>query len=338
LLGRAKPCLIYPGEFRESIKEKGGTGMERAANLDSTKKINLKKRLGKQQLKEMKMGYLFIGPMMLGVIVFSLFPILCSFALSFTNWSFVSGYQNIHFIGVRNFINLFNDNVFLQSLKNNLWLLISVPLTLAVSLTLAIVINKYVYWRDLFKVVFFIPQICSIVAVAIVWQVVFHPTFGPVNSMLKTFGMLDPPKWLGDPHYALFSVIFLMVWIGMGVAMVIYIAGLQDIPADLYEAADIDGAGWWAKFKSITFPMLSRTTFFLFVTEVIGTFKSFALIKVLTNGGPANSTSVIAFSMYKSAFEDLKTGYASSMAIVLFICVFAITLFQLFVQRRWLND
>jgi multiple sugar transport system permease protein len=291
-----------------------------------------------EKTKETWMGYFFIGPMILGVFVFSLFPILTSFYLSLTNWSFVTGLQNIHFNGIANFKYLFDDAVFLKSLRNNFILLTALPITLGIAMFLAIIINQYVYLKGFFKVVYFIPQISSVVAVAVVWQVIFHPTYGPVNNALKSLGFTNPPQWLGDPNFAMVSLIMLMVWIDLGYALIIYIAGLQDIPMDLYEAAELDGASWWDKFRKITFPMLGRTTFFLIVTGVIGTFKAFSLIKILTDGGPVHSTSVIVYQIYQSGFVDLKPGYASAMAVVLFMCVLIITVLQLFVQRKWVHD
>ncbi|NOU81012.1 ABC transporter permease subunit [Paenibacillus sp. LMG 31459] len=283
------------------------------------------------------MGYLFTGPMLLGVIVFTLIPMIFSFILSFTKWSFVTGFDKIRWNGLDNFRQLFQDDVFLKSLGNNFIMLLAVPVGMAIALILGVIITNHVYAPGAFKVIYFMPQISSVVAVAVVWQVLFHPSYGPVNGFLSALGVDNPPKWLADPSYALPSVMLLMIWIDLGVSLIIYIAGIKNIPADLYEAATIDGASKFAQFRSITFPLLTPTTFFLLVTGIIGNFKSFALVKVLTEGGPANSTSVVVYDMYQTAFVDLQTGYASSMVMVLFVIVLAITGLQWLGQRYWVN-
>jgi len=292
----------------------------------------------RRKLKETIAGLIFTGPMLIGVLLFTVIPVIMLFTLSFTDWSFVTGYSKLRFIGFDNFAKLFSSHEFGQSLLHNLFLLLAVPLGLGISLLLAVIISDRIYASSWFKVIFFMPQISSVVAVAIVWQVLFHPSYGPVNGFLSSLGIENPPKWLADPNYALVSVMILMVWIELGVSMIIYIAGLKNIPRDLYEAASIDGATGWQKFWSITFPMLTPTSFFLLITGIIGNFKAFALIKVLTNGGPAHSTSVIVFDMYEQGFVHLKTGYASSMAVVLFIVILFITFLQWIGQRKWVHN
>lgn len=290
-----------------------------------------------RKLRNTVAGYLFVSPMLLGIIVFTLFPIIASVILSFTDWRFVTGFDKIKFIGIGNYIQLFGDNGFRQSLMNNFLIMLVIPITLAISLVLAYIINSKVYAKNLFKVIYFMPGISSVVAVAVVFQIIFHPSYGPANSLLHALGVENPPMWLADPTYALPSVMFIMVWIDLGYNMIVYIAGLQGIPRDLYEAADIDGATGWVKFRRITVPMLSATTFFLLITGIIGSFKAFSLIKVLTDGGPSHSTSTIVYDLYDAAFINLKTGYSSAMAIVLFFCVLLITAIQWYGQRKWVN-
>ncbi len=290
-----------------------------------------------RRLRNALSGYLFISPMLFGIIVFTLFPIIASVVLSFTDWKFITGYDAIRFVGLQNYERLADDSVFKQSLINNFWLLLVVPITLVLALILSYLINNHVKGKNAFKVIYFMPNISSIVAVAVVFQIIFHPSYGPLNSMLKSIGVSEPPMWLADPSYALLSVMIIMVWVELGYNMIIYIAALQSIPKDIYEAAEIDGASSWVRFRRITVPMLSATTFFLLVTGVIGSFKAFSLIKVLTNGGPSSSTSTIVFNLYDTAFVSLKTGYASAMSIILFLCVLFITAVQWYGQRKWVN-
>lgn len=290
------------------------------------------------RLKETTVGYLFVAPLLIGITVITIIPILASFGLSFTNWSLVSGIENIHFIGMNNFNRLFHDAVFMKSLVNNLLLLAALPFKLAFALFLAIIINKYIYFKDFFKIVYFMPFISGVVAIAIVFRVMFHPTYGPVNNMLMSIGIDHPPGWLADMDFAFFSLIIIFTWIQFGFSFIIYIAGLQNISRELYEAASIDGASAWRQFKHITLPMLSPTTFFLLITGIISSFKIFDLIAVLTEGGPANSTMVAIYYLYQRAFVNLETGYASAISIVIFVFILIITLINWVGQRRWVHQ
>lgn len=289
------------------------------------------------QRRESLAGWFFVSPMLIGTTILTLVPILAIFALSFSDWIFISGIEGLSWNGWANFNHLLDDPTFRKSLVNNLVFLLTVPAYMAISLLLAVIIESKVYAKNFFKVVFFMPYISSIVAVAIVWQVLFHPSIGPVNQFLMFLGMSNPPKWIADPNFALISIMMISVWISIGFNMIVYIAGLQSIPRDLYEAADIDGAGGWAKFRRITFPLLSPTTFFLLITGIIYTFKVFDLIAILTKGGPIKSTTMMVWYIYETAFINLKIGYASVLSFVLFLCVFMITMIQWIGQKRWVN-
>lgn len=295
------------------------------------------KRKNYLQLREDLTGYAFIAPTLIGLFAFTLFPILASFVLSFTNWNFIAGFSKMKFVGWDNFIKLMSDSIFIKSLENNLILLFVVPITLALSLMLAVVIDKKIFFKDVFKTIYFIPYISSIVAVAVVFQVLFHPDYGPINQTLHALGVANPPKWIADPKVALYCVMGIMVWTHIGYNMIIFMAGLQSIPKDLYEAADIDGASKWRQFYQITVPLLSPTTFFLLVSGIIGSFKVFDVIAVLTGGGPANATTVVVYRLYETAFINLQSGYASAMAIVLLLFILIITLIQWYGQRKWVN-
>ncbi|RCW74885.1 carbohydrate ABC transporter permease [Saliterribacillus persicus] len=282
-------------------------------------------------------GYLFIAPMFLGTSALVLFPIIASLALSFTDWNFVAGFKNASFVGLENFQALFSNDTFLKSLKNNFIILLAIPITLFVSLSIAVIINKYIYLKDFFKVIFFMPFISSVVAVAVVFRVLFHPSDGPINQLLMNLGINNPPGWISDISYALPSVMLIMIWTSIGFNLIIYLAGLQNIPIELYEAAQIDGASAWYQFTKITIPLVSPTTFLLLITGIISSFKIFDLIIVLTNGGPANSTITPVVYLYQQAFLELKTGYASSVALVMFIIILVITYFQFIGQKKWVN-
>ncbi|MCF2938042.1 sugar ABC transporter permease [Paenibacillus alkaliterrae] len=282
-------------------------------------------------------GYLFISPMLIMTVVLMVIPILLSGIISFTDWNFIAGLKSINFIGFDNYTKMLSDENFTRSLANNFLLMIVIPVSLFIALILAVLINKATYFKSVFKVIYFMPFISSFVAVAILWRVLFHPTSGPINGLLMSIGIDNPPAWLADPSFSLISVMIIMVWAGIGFEMIIFMAGLQNIPQDLYEAADIDGASKIRQFFSVTLPLLSPTTFFLLITGIVGSFKAFDLIMILTNGGPAGSTSVIVFYLYEVAFIQLKSGYASAIGIALLLLILAITVIQWIGQKKWVN-
>ncbi|MEK3876943.1 carbohydrate ABC transporter permease [Paenibacillus sp. FSL M7-0420] len=294
-------------------------------------------KMRKQSFYDNIAGYLFIAPMLILTVTLVIIPILLSGVISFSNWNFVSGLDGFQFIGLDNYTRLVQDESFHRSLYNNLIMIAVVPVAMFLALVLAVLINKATYFKTFFKVIYFMPFISSFVAIALLWRVLYHPNNGPINGFLRSIGIEHPPMWLADPKFALISVMIIMVWTSLGFNMVIYLAGLQNISRDLYEAADVDGASPLRQFFRITLPMLSPTSFFLLITGVVGSFKVFDLIMVLTGGGPAGSTSVIVYYLYEVAFVNLESGYASAMGIILLILILLVTLLQWVGQKKWVN-
>jgi multiple sugar transport system permease protein len=284
--------------------------------------------------KEALTGYLLIAPCVLIYFVFMVLPVVFSFLLSFTDWNFVSGLEGIKFIGLDNFAEMPGDEWVMSSIKNNLIYTLVVPISMAIGLLFAILLNDLAYARPLLRAMIFMPYITSAIAAAAVWLVLLHPTLGPLNSFLMSIGIQEPPKWVGSVQWALPAVMIVAIWWGLGYDMVVYLAGLQQIPPELFEAARIDGAGAWNQFRHITFPLLFPTTFFLLVTGIIGSFKVFALINVMTQGGPGQATTMLAFYVYRAGFVFYRMGYASAVAWVLMVLVFVFTIFQWWGQRR----
>jgi multiple sugar transport system permease protein len=313
--------------------------MSTKTEILKSSKVQYSSKKKKSSLKrnESLVGFLFVAPMLIGVSVLVLLPIFATFILSLADWKFIQSIDQLKWVGFGNFKGLMGDPVFKKSLLNNGIFLLTVPICMAISLFLAVVIDKNVYIKSYFKVAFFMPYISSVVAIAVVWQVLFHPSAGPINQTLMSLGINDPPKWIADPSFALISVMIIQIWISVGFNLIIYIAGLQSIPKELYEAAEIDGANAWYRFRNITFPMVSPTSFFLLITGIIATFKVFDLIAVLTKGGPMHSTSVLVWHLYDTAFVNLDIGYSSAMAVILFVIVFMITIFQWIGQKKWVN-
>ncbi len=284
--------------------------------------------------REALTAYLLITPNLLIYFVFTIIPVVFSLVLAFTDWNFVSGLKGLKFIGLENFLSLPKDSWFTSSLRNNLIFSLVVPASMAMGLFCALLLNNFAYLRPLLRSMIFMPYISSAVAVAVVWLVIFHPTSGPVNSFLMSIGIESPPRWTGTATWALPTVMIVSLWGGLGYDMMIYLAGLQGIPKELYEAAEIDGATNVRSFLHITFPLLWPTTFFLLVTGIIGSFKVFALINVMTQGGPGTATTMLAFYVYRAGFVFYRMGYASAVAWVLMVLVFFITLLQTWGQRR----
>lgn len=288
--------------------------------------------------KETFYGYLFLLPSLASFAIFLLIPILFSVYLAFTNWDVISGFDNINFIGLENFTRMFKDEWFNASIKNNLvYTLVVVPVTLLLSLFIAIILNNMVYLKNVLRLAYFIPYVSNTVAVSILWMAMFDPSQGPVNQLLTAFGVQNPPKWLVSPDWAMITIILMSVWIRIGYCLIIYLAALQNLPQELYEAADIDGANWYRRFISITFPLLTPTTFFLIITQTISTFQVFAPVNLLTRGGPGTSTTVLVYQLYREAFRFYHMGYASAIAMVLFAIIFTVTLIQWRYQDKWVN-
>ena len=280
-------------------------------------------------------GYLLIAPNLVLYLAFVVFPVVFSLVLSFTEWSFLSGLKGLKYVGLANFAALPGDQWFTQSLRNNLVYMLIVPISMAIALLLALILNRAAYGRPLLRTMIFMPYISSTVAVAVVWLVIFHPTYGPLNAFLMSLGIAEPPKWTASLTWALPAVMIVSVWAALGYDMVLYLAGLQAIPSELYEAAEIDGASRWQQFRHITLPLLSPTTFFLLVTGIISSFRAFALIQVMTQGGPGTATTLLAYYIYKLGFQFYRMGYASAVAWVLLVIVFVFTLIQFRGQRRF---
>lgn len=286
--------------------------------------------------KERRKAYLFIAPQMLLLFVLVILPVFCSFILSFCDWDFVSGFENLKVVGLGNYIEMWQDQKFITSFFNTLIFTAGVvPISMAISLLVAIALNKHVYAKGFLRLAFFVPYISSIVAVSIVWSFIFNPTYGPINNFLMGLGIENPPGWLTSSKWALPSLMIVSIWQAIGYCIVIYLGGLQNVPEDLYEAAKIDGANGVQQFFKITLPMLSPTTFFLLITRVIQSFQIFAPISVLTGGGPGYSTNVMVYYMYEEAFGNYRMGYASAVAWIMFAIIMVITVIQWRGQKKW---
>ncbi|HHW49766.1 MAG TPA: sugar ABC transporter permease, partial [Clostridiaceae bacterium] len=220
---------------------------------------------------------------------------------------------------------------------NNLWFLLIVPVQMLLALVLSVLMDEKVIGKAFIKTAFFLPYVSSFVAVALIWFQLLNPSEGPVNNILKSIGIANPPKWFGSSHWVKPSIAMMMTWKNLGYNIILYTAGLQGIPNTLYESADVDGASAIRKFFSITVPMISPVSFFILILSVINTFLMWSNIQILTQGGPGSSSTVIGYYIYKVAFSNSKMGYASAISWVLFSIILVFTLLQWRGQKKWVN-
>jgi multiple sugar transport system permease protein len=286
---------------------------------------------------EARAAILFLAPAMVLLTVFFFVPVIAGFALSLTDFDLytIGDTSNIRFVGLRNYGDLFASGIFWTAFANTMYFaLVGGPLTVAVSLAGALLINaKLTRFKSLFRTIYFAPVVTTLVAVSIVFKYIYHPRFGMLNRFLDTLG-LPQPDWLGDPKLAMFAIILLAVWKGFGYTMIIFIAGLQQIPDELYEAATLDGAGKWRQFRHVTLPMLAPTFLFVGIVVAIGQLQIFAEPYVMTRGGPLNKTLTVVMLMYEQGFKFWEMGYAAAVAFVLFLVIGAATLLQMKMQGK----
>lgn len=279
--------------------------------------------------------YLFILPWVIGFLAFTAGPILASLALSFMHYDIILPPE---FTGLDNFKELALDPLFFKSMGNTLYIVaLAVPLQMIAAFGMALLLNQKVLGQAVYRTAYYIPSIVPAVATAALWLYVLQPQWGLLNGLLESFG-IDGPGWLASEVWAKPAIIMVMVWASGG-TMVIYLAGLQDIPKEYYEAAEIDGANWFHKFTRVTLPLMTPTIFFTLVMGVISTFQVFSVIFVLTDGmgGPVNSTLVYLIYIYRNAFIFFRMGYASAMAWILFVIILILTLINFRFARLWVH-
>lgn len=275
--------------------------------------------------QEAILGYLFIAPNLISFAVFLLGPIVASLLLSFTDWDLI---QAPKFVGLSNYSRMLNDAQLWVSLGNTLkFAALSIPLGIAISLGLALAMNQRLKGITLYRTAFFIPVVASTVAVAMVWRWILNAEFGILNHVLGLFGIARQ-SWLSNPALVIPSLVLVAVWKNMGYNMILFLAGLKAIPQHLYEAAAIDGANPFQRFRFITLPLLTPTLFFITVLSVIGSFQVFDIVFIMTGGGPGDASRVYYYWLWQNAFKFFRMGYASAMAWALFAVLFVMTLIQ----------
>jgi multiple sugar transport system permease protein len=277
---------------------------------------------------------LFVLPSFVPLLAFTLGPMLASAGISLLRWDLL---RPPRFLGAQNYLTVVADPDFQAAVGHTLFFIVGyLPIVYVGGLGLALLLNQRLRGSGFFRSVYFLPVVTSWVVVALVWRWLLNPQSGIVNAALAVVG-ISGPGWWTDPSWAMPSIIFASAWKDLGFVMVILLAGLQAIPAEYYEAAEVDGAGRWSRFRHITLPLLSSSTFFVLVISLINSFQVFDQVWVMTNGGPAGASSVVVEQIVRHAFSYNQMGYASAMSWLLFVAILVVTLVQFRLQRRWVS-
>lgn len=283
--------------------------------------------------KELFAAILFLLPNLTGFLLFLVGPAVGSFLVALTDWALINDPE---FIGLQNFRNLWNDSRFWVTLRNTgYYVFVRVPLNIAISLVLAVLLNQKIRGRNIFRTLLFVPVVLSLVSVAVMWRPLVLSR-GVLNQIFASVG-ISPVPWVTSSRYAMPTIIMIGVWREIGYFMVIFLAGLQAIPGHYYEAARIDGASGVQQFWRITLPLVSPTTFFIMVIAMIWSFQIFDLTTVLTGGGPRNATNTLVMYIYQQGFQNFRMGYASALGVALFVIVLMLTIVQKQVSTKWVN-
>lgn len=286
-------------------------------------------------LRQNIVGYSFILPIFIGFFIFTFIPVIFSLLLSFSHWD---GFTEMEFAGLDNFIKIFKDRIFVQSIwKTAYFSIFTVLFSMVASLGLALLLNQKIKARGFFRCALFFPYVASVVAISVVWNAMLQPDYGPVNEFLKFIGIANPPRWFASTDWVIPGLIIVNVWRNMGYFMIIYLAGLQNIDESLYEAAALDGAKGWTLFRKITWPLLSPSTFFVVMMLVINSFKVFDLVWLMTQGGPGTASTMLSQYIYNQAFVSWDYGKSSAAAMILFVIVALLTVFQFKAEKKVVN-
>ena len=286
--------------------------------------------------KEPVAGWLFLLPVLVGLGIFMYGALVYSLFISMTRWDLLTAPE---WVGLANFRRLFTDPNFRQALSNTLFFVITmVPGGIIASFTLAVLLHRSLRGIAFFRAAYYMPHITSSIAIGMVWLWIFNPDLGVLNTILRAVGIADPPYWFDSVLWAKPALLIVRIWQVSGYYMILYIAALQTIPDDLYEAASIDGASAWQRIRHITIPLLSNTTFFVTIMLIIESFNIFEIVYVMTEGGPGGTTNTILYHIYTQAFESYRMGYSAAMAWVLFLMIFVLTLIQFLIRRKRERD
>ena len=287
--------------------------------------------------REERWAWLFIAPPFIGFMLFMAYPIVFALIASTSKWTGMNSLRG-NIVGLGNYIKIFGDYKFWRSMGTTIIYMIGIPIGMILGILIAMGLNSKIPGKRVLTTMYYVPVVSSLVAVSILWAWVFNYDYGLLNGIYKALTGMHGPNWLGDEHMVKISLIIFMVWKGLGGTVILYLAGLQNIPRDYYEAAMIDGANSWKKFTNITLPLLSPVTFYVLITSLIGGFQVFVEVQVMTpNGGPNYSSATVVFYLYEKAFTNGQLGYGSAVAVILATIIFIITAINFWGQDKWVK-
>ncbi len=300
-------------------------------------KKKVKTDLSEMARREEKWAWLFIAAPFVGFMLFMAYPIVFAVVASLSKWTGINSLLG-NIVGLDNYAKILTDNHFWLSMGNTVIYMIGIPIGMILGILIAMGLNKNLPGKRVLTTMYYVPVVSSLVAVSILWAWVFNYDYGLLNSIYKALTGLHGPNWLGDEVMVRISMIIFMVWKGLGGTIILYLAGLQNIPKDYYEAAMLDGANGWQKFTNITLPLLSPVTFYILITSLIGGFQVFVEVQVMTpSGGPNYSAATVVFYLYEKAFQHGQLGYGSAVAVILAIIIFIITAINFWGQDKWVK-
>jgi len=296
---------------------------------------HLPKKISSRARREERAGYFFVIPNFIGILIFVALPIVFSLALGFTKWNPMLGLKGVDFVGLDNFTRMLSDDRLQAALINNLiYMLTYVPISICIAIVMSSLLNRFVFFKKSLRMMCFMPYISAMVSVAYVWLILLNPDGGPINSILSAVGIKNPPGWFTTSDSSLAGIIIMSIWHDVGYYMIIFLAAMQSLSKEVYEAAKVDGANFIQTFFRVTIPMLSSTIFFVSILATINSFKVFDQINILTEGGPGYSTNLLVYCIYHYAFKEQDFGYASSVAVLLFVIILIISMVQVKVKNK----
>ena len=300
-------------------------------------KNKVKVRMSEMAKREERWAWLFIAPPFIGFMCFMAYPIVFAIIVSMSRWTGINSLWG-NLVGLRNYGEILTDSKFWQSMGTTIIYMIGIPIGMILGIIIAMGLNRNLPGKRLLTTMYYVPVVSSLVAVSILWAWVFNYDYGLLNGIYKLLTGQHGPNWLGDEKMIKVSMIIFMVWKGLGGTIILYLAGLQNIPRDYYEAAEIDGASGWEKFLNITLPLLSPVTFYVLITSLIGGFQVFVEVQVMAaNGGPNYSAATVVFYLYEKAFKNGQLGYGSAVAVILATIIFIITAINFWGQDKWVK-
>ncbi|MBQ8802943.1 MAG: sugar ABC transporter permease [Tyzzerella sp.] len=295
-----------------------------------------RKKVSSFKRREHLTGLLFIAPMYLQFLVFTLFFLGYSLYMSFTDWNIVAGTKN--FIAFENFVQILKDPIFWKSVWNTVYLMIGIPIGMFLALLMAMALNRKLPGKTIFRVSVYLPAVTSAMAIVILWRFIYNAEYGVINLVIQQLTGEAGPNWLGDPAMVKISLIIMGVWRGVGNTMILFLAGLQNVPRDYYEVVDVEGGNSLHKFRYVTLPMLSSVTFYVLITGVIGGLQAFGDQFIMTGAGPEHSAITIVYYLWQKGFAEYDMGGASAVSWIVAVMIFVVTLIQFKLSNRWVYE